>query len=185
VVHAVAGISKRLLVSSSLSKSSNIAGLEPSGRRPLLWRPLTSLLSLSGYAIVLVFLPVHVLVHRYYPTLRTDSISSVGPSSLDYEFVKYGLYTWPWRSWFLYVSMIGSVALHIADGTALIWNTWFKNSNGWGKLSRKTRRVISIAGIVVPVLSGLVVMVREPPFIMSFLANRYRVTYMQSFVFRV
>jgi len=185
VVHAVAGISKRLLASSSLSKSSNIAGLEPSGSRPLLWRPPTSLLSLSGYVMILVFLPVHVLVHRYYPTLRTSSISSVGPSSLDYEFVKYGLYTWPWRSWFFYVSLIGSVALHIADGTALIWNTWFKNNHGWGRLSRKTRRVISIAGIVVPVVSGLVVMAKEPPFIMSFLANRYRATYMQSFVFRV
>jgi len=135
--------------------------------------------------MILVFLPVHVLVHRYYPTLRTSSISSVGPSSLDYEFVKYGLYTWPWRSWFFYVSIVGSVALHIADGTALIWNTWFKKSNGWGKLSRKTRRVISFGGIVVPVLSGLVVMVREPPFIMSFLASRFRAAFMQSFVFRV
>ena len=183
MAHAVAGISKRILVNSSLIKSSDIAGLERSGRSPSLQRPLTSFLSLSGHAMVLVFFPVHFLVHRYYPTLPISSISSVGPSSLDYEFVKYGLYTWPWRSWFFYISIIGSVALHAADGTTLIWNTWFKN--GWGKLSRKTCRVIAIGGIVVPVLSGLVVMVREPLLIMSFLANRYRATYMQSFVFRV
>jgi hypothetical protein len=61
------------------------------------------MLSITGYASMFVFLPIHFLTHRYYPA--TIVPSRLGPISaeLDYEFVKLGLATWPWRSWALYV----------------------------------------------------------------------------------
>lgn len=182
VVHSIAGISKRLLLTAPSNKPSGVDG-KSSEKRATSHRPLTTLLGLTGYATVLIFLPVHFLVHRDYPALPIEPISSVGPASLDYEYVKYGLHTWPWRSWFLYAGLVGSVALHAADGATLIWNTWFKDS--WGNLSHKTRRTIAVGGVIIPVLLGLTAIAREPPMIMSFLQNRYHAAYTQSIAFRV
>lgn len=189
-VHALAGISKRLFLLSTSPLAANRGveakaedkSVEPTpGSTTSLLRPLTSLLSLTGYATALYFLPIHFFVHRDYPALPNEPIYSVGPSSLDFEYVKYGLHTWPWRSWFLYAGLVGSAALHAADGAVLMYNT-FKGT--WGGLSRKTRRTLAIGGVVLPVILGLVGVAREPPMIMSFLENRYKVAYMQSNVFR-
>ncbi|KAF9453647.1 hypothetical protein P691DRAFT_719014 [Macrolepiota fuliginosa MF-IS2] len=183
-VHALAGISKRLLLSSIPASADEDPKDEEAtrGLTPSL-RPLKSLLSLTGYATAFFFLPVHFLLHRYYPALPMEPITSVGPSSLDYEYIKYGLHTWPWRSWLLYAGLVSSVALHAADGAALIWSAWFKKS--WGELSRKTRRTIAIGCVVTPVLLGLSVIAREPPMLMSFLESRYRAAYTQSDLFRL
>lgn len=175
-LHALVGISKRLLTSTSKQHTNDKS-------KTSFIRPFTSLLSLTGYATALFFLPIHFLVHRDYPALPDEPIASVGPSSLDYEYVKYGLRTWPWRSWFLYAGLVGSVALHAADGTALVWNTWF--GGGWSKLSRKTRRSVLVCGVVVPVVLGLVAIAREPPMVMSFLESRYHAAYTQSSIFQM
>ncbi|KAJ3570118.1 hypothetical protein NP233_g4615 [Leucocoprinus birnbaumii] len=180
--HYIAGISKRLLLAAPSGNQSNSDKSSPK-LRPIAHRPLTSLLGLTGYATIFLFLPIHFFVHRDNPSLPIEPISSVGPSSLDYEYVKYGLRTWPWRSWFLYTGLVSSVALHAADGATLIWNTWFKD--GWGNLSRKTRRAIAVGGVIVPVLLGLATVAREPPMIMSFLESRYHAAYTQSFAFQL
>jgi hypothetical protein len=45
----------------------------------------------------------------------TTSVSSIGPSGLDYEFVKATLHGWPVNSTVLYGALVLGVALHAAD----------------------------------------------------------------------
>jgi hypothetical protein len=175
-IHALAGITKRLLTSTSSSKRDQTPSL--------LNRPFTSLLSLTAYSTALFFLPIHFLLHREYPALPVEPIYSVGPASLDYEFVKYGLQTWPWRSWFLYTGLVGSVVLHLADGSARVWNT-FIGGGGWSGLSRNTRRGVLVCGVAVPVLLGLRTMAKEPATLMTFLKDRYHAVFTQSFVYQL
>lgn len=174
VLHALSGIAKRLLTSTASNEKKNQS---PSLRN----RSFKSLLSLTAYSTALIFLPIHFLIHRDYPTIAMEPIHSVGPASLDYEFVKYGLQSWPVRSWVLYVGLVGSVVLHVADGSALLWNTWV---GGGGGLSRKMRRCILTCGVVVPVLLGLRAMVKEPRMILKFLEDRYHAVFTQSMVYR-
>ncbi|KXN91999.1 hypothetical protein AN958_11059 [Leucoagaricus sp. SymC.cos] len=183
-IHAASGLSKRLLLSyTSPSKSQDEDGKSSDPRGILLQRPLKSLLSLTAYSALLFLLPIHFLVHRDYPTIPTEPIAAVGPASLDYEYVKYGLHTWPWRSWLLYGGLVGSVMFHFADGATVIWNTWLKDS--WLNVTRRTRRSIFFWGFVAPTLLGLAAITREPPMIMSFLKSGYHAAYTQSIVYRV
>jgi hypothetical protein len=98
--------------------------------------------------------------------------------------VKYGLQTWPWRSWFLYTGLVGSVVLHFADGSAQLWNA-FIGRGGWSGLSRTTRRSILFCGVAVPVLFGLRAMAKEPPMVMKFLEDRYHAVFTQSIAYQL
>ncbi|KAI0312115.1 hypothetical protein OF83DRAFT_689318 [Amylostereum chailletii] len=146
-------------------------------RPPRSW---TSILTLTGYAAALVLLPIHYLTHRIYPTDLTPAISSVGPSELDYEFVKTALHTWPVRSTLLYVALVGGLALHASEGMQVMLTHVVAGARG---LSRRARRVIA-AGAVVPVLTGLLILAREPLLAFGPMASRYRAAMIQSFVFR-
>ena len=52
---------------------------------------------------------VHVLLHRLNPAHPGPPVLSLGPSQLDYEFVKVGLAVWPVMSWTLYSALVASM----------------------------------------------------------------------------
>lgn len=174
-------MAKRLLSSKPLSKSP---------RPP---RPLSSLLSWTGYATVLVFLPIHFITHRLNPTSTDPPILNVGPAELDYEFVKLALQRFPARSWFLYTSLVFSVALHMVDGISIIWNTRFRNAadgaridqDGRMKRPRYRKLVTILGGSMISVLGGLYVISKEPPMIFSAMAKRFEAVFTKSIVYRL
>jgi Protein of unknown function (DUF1691) len=157
-------------------------------------RPLLSVLSWTGYATALVFLPIHFITHRLNPTSPDPPISDVGPAELDYEFVKLGLQRFPVRSWLFYAGLVFSVALHMADGATIIWNTWFKTTttDSWssgenGDVTRTRHRqlVTIIGGSMISVLAGLFVVSKEPPMIFSSMAKRFEAVFTRSLVYRI
>ncbi|EDR11232.1 uncharacterized protein LACBIDRAFT_315798 [Laccaria bicolor S238N-H82] len=166
VVHSMSGIAKRLL--------------SPKDQPP---RPASSLLSISGYATLFLFLPIHYMTHRVNPTSDVPPIFAVGPSELDYEYVKMGLHTWPWRSWLLYGGLVGSATLHLADGMAVIWNTYLKRK--LASSSRKTRLAVSLGVIALPVMMGIYALSQEPMMIFASTMERYKASFMSSTVYQI
>ena len=142
-------------------------------------RPLSSALSVTGYASALLFLPIHVIIHRLAPP---SGIPPLNPSELDYEYVKTALHGWPVRSTVLYGALVLGVALHAADGLGVIWSTWALKVT---KLpGRRARRALAGAAMLL-VLTGLMVIAREPLYAFSFTVARYRTSLAHSFVYRV
>jgi hypothetical protein len=142
----------------------------------------------TGYATAFFFLPIHVLTHRFAPTDPAPPISSFGPSELDFEYVKVALQSWPIRSALLYGPLVLGVALHAADGFAVLWSTWAPKSKNLLLLSaarrRRQRRALASAAVF-PVLMGLVVVAREPLFVFASAMERYRAALRHSFVYRL
>lgn len=175
-LHVSASLLKRLL---ALVRPGGAPGT-PEARlaRP---RPLSSLLAWSGYAAALALVPVHYLTHRAYPALAGAPVRAVGPSELDYEFVKAGLRAWPVRSWVLYGALVGAVALHAADGMFLLARTY------GGKRAPGGRSAWRWVGalVAVPVLAGVYVMWKEPEMALLGLGERYRAAFQQSFLYRI
>ncbi|KAF8968292.1 hypothetical protein BDZ97DRAFT_1655286 [Flammula alnicola] len=166
--------------------SSTLKRLLSPPRRPP--RRLTHLLSLTGYASLLLLLPIHYLTHRAYPTLSAPPILAVGPAELDYEFVKTGLQTWPVRSWLLYAGLVLSTTLHAVDGMTILWNTYVADADGdwqWKRSARQGRIVLGLGAVAVPVLTGLYALAREPLMTFASLASRYRAVFLTSFVYRL
>jgi hypothetical protein len=132
---------------------------------------------------MILFLPVHFFLHRVNPTTPEPPISAVGPAELDFEFVKYGLRHWPWRSWALYAGLVVCVGLHATDGVYLICNKWLGDVPSWWKRrSKRYRRGVTVAGLILPVLSGLFVLSKEPLMIFSFKAKRFKAVFIKSFL---
>ena len=169
-IHVISAIAKRLL--------------SQKNRPP---RRLSNLLSISGYASALFFLPIHYITHRVHPAIENPPIFAVGPSELDYEFVKTGLHVWPWRSWFLYTGLIVSTSLHLADGMAIIWNTWFKDIffGAWKRSYRNRRLSLAFTGIALPVLAGLYTLSCEPLMAFASTVDRYKASFISSFIYRI
>jgi len=141
LVHPIASCAKRILA-------------------PVPARRLTSVLSVTGYAAT-IFVALHYFTHRVLPADPTPPILAIGPAQLDYEFVKFALQEWPWRSWLAYVGLTTVVAWHAAEGMNVEWKTYFRNVRiGW-KSTAQTRAIGAIA-IVLPVASGLFFMAKEP-----------------------
>ncbi|KAJ7645381.1 hypothetical protein B0H17DRAFT_959548 [Mycena rosella] len=163
-VHSLSGVAKRVF--------------SPAKAPP---RPWTSLLALTGYANMIFFLPVHFMSHRALPMNPAAPIHGLGPAELDFEFVKYGLATWPWRSWLLYGGLVAGVVLHAVDGERLLFNTYFGESMGRIKVAaRKRLLAIGLSLLAVPVLSGIFVMSKEPLMIFSSTAERFHASFAQS-----
>jgi Protein of unknown function (DUF1691) len=141
-------------------------------------RPLSSALSVTGYAIAFIFLPIHAITHRFAPL---SSIPS--PSELDYEYVKTALHGWPVRSTVLYTALVLGVALHAADGLGIIWATWAPKTEE--KLPRRRARRALAGAAALPVLTGLAVIAWEPLYAFSFTVAQYRASLANSFVYRL
>jgi hypothetical protein len=173
VLHATAGIAKRLLARTKVQP----------GPPP---RPATSLLTTTAYAALVVFIPIHVLTHRTYPADAAAPIFSVGPAELDFEYVKFGLQTWPVRSWVLYAGLVGCVLLHAAEGVRVLIRVRFpsaSSSQRWiGTRRRAITAVVALGGAI---LSGVFLMSREPLMAFASLSLRYRAAFSQSFFYRI
>lgn len=159
-LHPIAAITKRLL-------------------GPNAPRKVTSTLSLTGYVIV-PLLVAHFFVHRVFPTDPAMPIAAVGPSELDYEFVKVSLQTLPFASWVGYAGLTFAVALHAVEGMRIIWNTRIREVLGRWTLDVYARVAVA-ASVALPVLSGVFIMSTEP--IMAFigLTSRYQAVLSKAF----
>ena len=170
-LHMGAGVAKRLL----------------SGKQPQA-RPLTRILTWTGYTLGFFFLPIHYITHRIYPTVKDYPIDAIGPAELDYEFVKYGLQRWPARSWALYAGLVGCVALHGVAGLKVIWQTWAGPAGNTGATKRKAgsvNKVAAASGIVAPVLLGIFALSREPPMIFPSTVARFDTVFQRSWIYRI
>lgn len=144
-------------------------------------RSLKSILAVTGYLAGGILLPIHYLTHRVYPTDPSPLIDAVGPAQLDFEFVKTALAEWPIRSWLLYGGLVTAIALHASEGFQLMLRNFLGIANA---LPKRTRRLLAGA-MVLPVLSGLLVLSREPVLTHLPTALRYRAALEQSFYFRL
>lgn len=137
---------------------------------------MSSFLSITGYG-TLAFLPIHFVSHRLMPT-------ESNLTDLDYEFVKLGLQTWPWRTWFLYTGLIGCVVLHAAEGMNIIGSTWAGAAWAQWKGSKRTRRIAAGASAL-PVLTGLWVLFKEPLMAFPSLARQFEDTFAKIWIYRI
>ncbi|KAH9857525.1 hypothetical protein C2E23DRAFT_278495 [Lenzites betulinus] len=142
-------------------------------------RRLSSILSITGYTTA-VAVAVHFFIHRVAPSDPAPPIYAVGPSELDYEYVKFGLQEWPWRSWLGYVGLTAAVAWHASEGMAIIWNTWLRRQSGGLPRTRKLRTVAALLAGVIPVASGIFFMWREPLMVFTSHADRFRAAFTRS-----
>jgi hypothetical protein len=168
-LHVCAGVAKRLLSGSPASQP----------------RPVTRILTLTGYALGILFLPIHFLTHRVYPTIGDYPIDAIGPAELNYEFVKYGLQRWPVRSWALYAGLVGCVALHGIAGAKIIWQTWFGNAVTTRQKRRNGSQVATASGVVAPVLLGIFALSREPLMAFQSTIARFEAVFQQSWLYRI
>lgn len=135
---------------------------------------MSSLLSITGYG-VLIFLPIHFVIHR---------VNALSVSDLDYEYVKFGLQTWPWRSWFLYAGLLGCVVLHAVEGMNIIGSTWAGTAWAKWKGSKRTR-MIAASVSAIPVLTGLWVVFSEPLVAFPSLVRQFEVAFTRSWIYRL
>ena len=141
---------------------------------------MTSVLSSTGYLTLFLFLPVHYLTHRLYPTISVAPIHSFGPAELDYEFVKTGLQTWSLRSWLLYIGLVGCVALHAVEGINIIMAT----QNGKAVVPKSRRKLVSfLAGV--PALAGLFFISRETVWALTSSTESYVAAFSRSMAYRI
>nr|GAT50462.1 predicted protein [Mycena chlorophos] len=149
-------------------------------------RPWTSLLTLTGYMTMVVFLPVHFMTHRVVPQSPSPPIYALSPSELDFEYVKFALTRWPKRSWFLYGGLVLCAVLHTVEGQRLLFNTYFGKEMGRLVGAAKTRMRAAALGLVaLPVLSGLWILAQEP--LMAFPSSfaRFQAAFTHSLWYRL
>ncbi|KAI6004914.1 hypothetical protein EDD15DRAFT_2359828 [Pisolithus albus] len=216
-IHVTSSIAKRVLLTLASNSSSPSSGLPASdsdttaqSEKPstptsrVRIRKLTSLLSMSAYAALFVFVPVHVATHRLLPAeadylARSASdvnLDPLGSSELDFEFVKTAIKTWPLRSWVLYTGLVGCVLVHAAEGASILYTRYIKgrvalpswpsargSDRGLIRSNRRTAVIASVAAL--PVLTGLWVLSREPVFALSSVVRRYQATLMGAWVYRL
>ncbi|KAI0696551.1 hypothetical protein C8T65DRAFT_710555 [Cerioporus squamosus] len=149
---------------------------------PRVARQITSILSITGYSAA-IFVAFHFFTHRISPSDPAPPIYSVGPSELDYEYVKFALHEWPWRSFVGYIALAAVVAWHAAEGTAIIWNTWVRPTFGVLHQTVRSRAVGAALGVL-PVATGLYFMWQEPLMVFASHAARFKAAFAQSVYFQ-
>ncbi|KAL1947231.1 hypothetical protein VTO73DRAFT_14192 [Trametes versicolor] len=142
-------------------------------------RRLSSILSVTGYTTA-VIVALHFYTHRVAPTDPAPPIYAVGPSELDYEYVKFGLQNWPWRSWLGYLGFTATVAWHASEGMAITWNTWLRPYLGAPPGTKRSRTIGAFLGGVLPVATGMFFMWREPLMVFASHADRFRAAFSMS-----
>ena len=161
VIHPVSAILKRVLAKAA--------------------RRATSILSVTGYSAAFL-VAMHFFIHRVAPSDPAPPIYSVGPSELDFEYVKYSLQEHPWSSLVGYLGLTTAVAWHAAEGMGIIWNTWLRPTFGAGQ-TRKQRTIGAFAGVL-SVATGLFFIWKEPLMVFSSHAARFNAALSQSVLFR-
>ncbi|KAG1806248.1 hypothetical protein EV424DRAFT_1474262 [Suillus variegatus] len=144
-------------------------------------RKITSTLSLAAYSTLLIFLPIHFYTHRVHPANPSPPIFEVGPSELDYEFIKTGLARFPWRSWILYGGLVASVMFHAVEGAQIIQASRFASRKF--RMRPLTRKIVAGAAVV-PILAGLWTLSKEPLMVFASLAERYEAAFTRSWIYR-
>ncbi|KAI0823905.1 hypothetical protein BC628DRAFT_1324068 [Trametes gibbosa] len=139
-------------------------------------RRLISTLSVTGYTTALL-LAAHFFIHRVAPSDPAPPIYAISPSELDYEYVKFGLQEWPWRSWLGYVGLTAAVAWHASEGMVIIWNTWLRPQFGSLPGTKNSRTVAALLSGVLPVATGMFFMWREPLMVFTSHAERFRAAF--------
>ncbi|KAI9059773.1 hypothetical protein FKP32DRAFT_1579266 [Trametes sanguinea] len=139
-------------------------------------RRLTSILSLTGYTVA-ISVALHYFTHRVAPADPSPPIYAVGPSELDYEYVKFALQEWPWRSWFAYIGLTACLAWHAAEGMAVIWNTWLRPQLGGMPGTKRARTIWAVAAGVLPVATGMFCMWKEPLMVFASHADRFKAAF--------
>ncbi|KAH7890068.1 hypothetical protein F5I97DRAFT_1802665 [Phlebopus sp. FC_14] len=190
-VHVTSGVVKRVVLTPALESTPGQQKEQPTTHarprprpRP---RPLTSLLSLTAYTSLLLFLPLHFFTHRLGPS------STHTTPELDLELPKLALHEFPVRSWALYAGLVGCVGVHWVEGAAVLVrgrgagvDAGGAGANAGFHLRPRTKRLVLAAlGIVAPVLAGVWRLSREDVWVMEALGERYREALRVVWVYRV
>ncbi|KAI6143980.1 hypothetical protein BKA82DRAFT_4179250 [Pisolithus tinctorius] len=206
-VHVTSSVAKRVILTfASDSSSTSPSSHSPAqSEKPFVPKPrprirkLTSLLSISAYTALFLFVPIHVATHRLLPaeadTLAWPStdvdLEPLGSSELDYEFVKTAIKTWPWRSWILYTGIVGCVLVHAAQGASVIYARYIRGRVGLRSRPSPRRSSGNALGLArgnkkaAGAGWGLWVLSREPTLALSSVIQRYQITLMGSWVYRL
>ncbi|KAI5117569.1 hypothetical protein M0805_009647 [Coniferiporia weirii] len=154
---------------------------------PISPRPTSSLLTIAGYAGALL-LPLHALIHRFYPTDPTLPIASLGPAQLDFSFVQYALHTWPIRNTLFYAGLTSALIFHVIEGNALMWDLYLARPGAGGRFKKENirwRRSLGAVGVVVS-LYGLYSIWSEPLAMpLPSLLRRFDAIFRKSFIFQM
>ena len=145
-------------------------------------RPITSNLSAAAYSALLIYLPIHIFTNSTAPSDPSQPILSFGPSELDFEYVKFQLTRFPWRSGLLYLGLVNTVTFHAVEGLRVIRRTWFRRTS---EKRSKTSPAVFVGLIAAPILSGIYFMSQEPLMAFSSMIPRYEAALRQSFWFRL
>ncbi|KAG8844545.1 hypothetical protein FRB96_003015 [Tulasnella sp. 330] len=145
------------------------------------WPKHPSILALSAYPL-LALLPIHVLTHRINPSIRAAPILSLSPSELDYEYIKYGLQTWPLRSTLLYAGLVVCGITHGMEGSMLLSRVWMKSS-AW-RVEKWKKSSIVMGGAMV-VMVGVLTLGVEPLSTSKGLMTRFHAAWTHSIAYQI
>lgn len=149
-----------------------------------------STLGATGWLLATALIPVHVLLHRFNPTSPISPVLSLGPSQLDYEFVKVGLAIWPVVNWTLYSALVVSIMFHAVEGAAIMFRAWRGAGSSEPKDRRRRKKRAAIAKNITAsagistVLGGLAVIATEPLNVSRALMARIEASFMLQSIFR-
>jgi len=182
-IHVTSSLARRILLSIKPSDSSN--SLRSKSIFTKFWHKLRSmrLVTLSAYP-TLAFVVSHLQTHRLRPSMLASPIFALSPSELDYEFVKYGLKTYPLWAWATYGCLVFATLYHAGEGAVIViraWTTRTKEGDGpassWGLSTVGRRRAAAVAGL--SILTGLFVLWSEPLEASTRMMARYAAVYNQ------
>jgi succinate dehydrogenase/fumarate reductase cytochrome b subunit len=179
-VHVASSLARRILL--SIKSSSSTTPLQSKSILANIWKKLksTRLVTLSAYP-ALAFFAIHIETYRLRPSLPAPPISALSPSELDYEFVKYGLQTYPLWASVTFGGLVFAMLYHASEGAVIVLRAWTaKTKWGSGFVSFSTmrrRRAVAVAGL--SIFTGLLVLWIEPLEAGTRMVTRYSAVYNQ------
>lgn len=136
---------------------------------------------MTAYPLVF-FLSVHALSHRLIPSTPESPIQALSPSELDYDFVKIGIKTWPFKSAILYGGLLIPAVIHSLEGVNVILRTWFPRAK---RLSATTKHLITDT-LVSSVFFGLARVSREvAPVLLKATSERILASYRSFWIYQI